>query len=522
MSRISLIPQPAIYREGAGDYGLTEDAVLAADAPLAGAAEQIARRLRSSTSYGLPIGESSTAGAAIRFVHDARIANPEGYALTVDADGVVIRASGAAGAFYGGQTLLQLLPPAVYDEVMRHDITWFAPFVEIEDEPRFRWRGAMLDSARHFQPVAFIRKFIDLMSQHKLNVFHWHLVDDQGWRLEIKKYPRLTEVGSTRQETQVGHWFHKNKTSDGTPHGGYYTQEEIASLVAYAAERHVQILPEIEMPGHAQAAVAAYPELGVESTPLEVSTVWGVHKTLFNTRPGTFQFLRDVLDEVIALFPFQYLHIGGDEAVKDQWKGSEEIQAHIKELNLENEEELQRWFIAEIGKHLQTRGRKLVGWDEILEGGLGSNATVMSWRGKEGAIEAAHRGLETILCDNNFLYLDYYQAKVPTEPLAIGGELSLEKVYSYEPISAESALPADLAKNLIGVQAQVWTEYISTTTRLEYMTFPRLCAFADLAWRSTERGGFGEFLRRLRTHLRRLDSQDVRYRAPLEELSAAV
>ncbi len=520
MSSISLVPHPTLCVPGEGSLTLGEFTYLRAPSPLVSSAEQIAKRLRKATSYEFPVAASSVdGGTRVEFIHDSGIENPEAYTLKVDADGVVIRASGAAGAFYAGQTLLQLLPPAIFDETIRHDIEWTVPFVTIEDTPRFRWRGVMLDSARYFQPASYIRKFIDLAAQHKLNVFHWHLVDDQGWRIEIKKYPRLTEIGSTRKETQVGHWFHKNRSADGTPHGGFYTQEEIASLVAYAAERHVQILPEIEMPGHAQAAVAAYPELGMGHESLGVSTIWGVHKTLFNTRPSTFKFLQDVLDEVIALFPFTYLHIGGDEAVKDQWKESAEIQAHIKELGLTNEDELQCWFIAEMAKFLASRSRKLVGWDEILEGGLGEGATVMSWRGREGAVEATKRGLEAILCDNNFLYLDYYQSEsVTTEPLAIGGSLTLEKIYSYDPFSSDAELSEEMSKNLLGIQAQVWTEYIPNTSRLEYMAFPRLCAFSDVAWSGQKRPDFAHFIARLGTHLRRLDNQDVRYRAPLEWL----
>jgi len=517
---LPLIPYPTNCRQNPGSFTLGEETRIIADAGFTAAAELIMERLRVPTSLPLVVNDGASVGeeGAIRFIEAPEIEDPEAYELRVDDGGVIIRASGAAGAFYGGQTMLQLLPPAIFDSVPRHEIKWAMPQVEIEDRPRFKWRGAMLDSARHFQPVSFIRKFIDVLAQHKINVFHWHLVDDQGWRIEIKKYPRLTEVGSRRAETQLGHWFNKRRTSDGRPHEGYYTQAEIAELVAYAAARHIQILPEIEMPGHAQAAVASYPELGLLPEAVPVSTIWGVHKTLFNTKPATFQFLEDVLDEVIALFPFEYLHVGGDEAVKFQWEESPETQAHIKELGLADEHELQCWFIRRMGEFLRTRNRKLVGWDEILEGGLGEGATVMSWRGREGAIEAAAKGMDTVMCDHNFLYFDYYQGAEADELLAIGGNVTLEKIHSYRPISADEESAEALAKHMIGLQAELWTEYIPTTSRLEYMTFPRMCAFAEVAWSGDGRPGYGHFLKRLAPHLSRLDGQDIRYRAPLEHM----
>jgi len=355
-----------------------------------------------------------------------------------------------------------------------------------------------------------------VMAQHKLNVFHWHLVDDQGWRIEIKKYPKLTAIGSQRRETVRGHRTNL-LGGDGIPHAGFYTQDEIRDLVAYAAARHVQILPEIELPGHAQAAIAAYPELGLLSQAKEVSCTWGIHETLFNTQPATLAFLEDVLREVIALFPFEYLHIGGDEAVKKQWKEDPATQAHMQQLGLADEEHLQSWFIRHFETFLQQNGRRLVGWDEILEGGLAKTATVMSWRGIEGAIEAAKLGNDAIMCASPYVYFDYYQSADPaSEPLAIGGNLPLEKVHSYEPIPA--ALTAAQARSIIGVQGQLWTEYIPTTDRLDYMAFPRTCALAEIAWSPQSRPAFPDFLARLRPHLRRLDVQDIRYRAPLEHL----
>lgn len=520
-SVLPLVPQPqhAVALEGAA-FTLTAETVIVSPAALASAAEQLAARLRQATSWALPVASSrpATAASVVEFRVAPALTNPEAYTLRVAADGVLLTAAAPAGAYYAAQTLLQLFPPAVYDAAPRPDLAWTALPAEISDAPRFRWRGIMVDSARFFQPISYLKKFVDVLSQHKFNVFHWHLVDDQGWRIEIKKYPQLTRVGSKRRETVRGHSAN-NLGGDSVPVEGFYTQEEIRDFVAYAAARHVNVLPEIEMPGHAQAAVASYPELGLLAHAREVSCTWGIHETLFNTKPSTFAFLRDVLDEVIALFPFDYLHIGGDEAVKKQWKEDAATQAYLKSLNLPDEEHLQSWFIQQIEAFLASRQRKLVGWDEILEGGLAKTATVMSWRGTEGAIEAARHGNDAIMCPNPFVYFDHYQSDTPaTEPLGIGGNSPLAKVHGYEPIPAE--LSAAQARSIIGVQGQLWTEYIPTPSRLDFMTFPRACALAEVAWSEKTRPDFAHFLTRLCTHLRRLDVQDVRYRAPLEYVRA--
>jgi len=519
--RLALIPPPQSCTKPAGSaFKLTAKTVLVTDRPFAPTARLVADRLRNSTSWPFPIVAGGARPSGLPVIEFRRaspaIANPEAYTLRVTAKRITITASTPAGAFYGSQTLLQLLPPAIYGETPRPELTWTVPAVEIEDAPRFRWRGVMIDSARFFQPIGYLKKFIDLMAQHKLNVFHWHLVDDQGWRIEIKKYPRLTTIGSKRRETVRGHRT-SDLGGDGVPIEGFYTQTEIRELVAYAAARHVQILPEIEMPGHAQAAVAAYPELGLLPQAREVSCTWGIHETLFNTKPKTFAFLQDVLTEVIGLFPFEYLHIGGDEAVKKQWKEDAKTQAHMHVLGLPDEEHLQSWFIRQIEEFLQMNGRRLIGWDEILEGGLAKSATIMSWRGIEGAIAAAKLGNDAIMCANPYLYFDHYQSATPAaEPLAIGGNLPLEKVHSYEPIPAELS-PAQ-ERCIIGVQGQLWTEYIPTTSHLEYMAFPRLCALAEVAWSAKDRPSFPNFLGRLCHHLRRLETQDVRYRGPFESI----
>lgn len=517
---LPIIPQPrSAQRLDGPAFSLTTDTVIIAPTELHSAAQRLAVRIETATYWKLPILDSSEAANRIEFhLSEATLENNEAYTLKVTADRVTITASHNSGAFYGVQSLLQLFPAAIYDAQPRPDLVWTATAAEIEDAPRFRWRGVMLDSSRYYQPVAALKKYIDVLSQHKINVFHWHLVDDQGWRLEIKKYPKLTEIGSKRPETISGHGNNKLE-GDGQPIEGFYSQDEVRDLVAYAAERHVHILPEIEMPGHAQAAVAAYPELGLLDEAKPVSCIWGIHETLFNTKPATFDFLKDVLDEVITLFPFEYLHIGGDEAIKPQWENDPDTQAHIKELGLKDEDELQSWFIREIETFLQTKNRKLVGWDEILEGGLAPGATVMSWRGIAGGIEAAQQGNDAIMCANPYLYFDYSQDETGVnEPLAIRHNLSLEKAHSYEPIPEE--LNADQSKHIIGVQCQLWTEYIATPSRLEYMSFPRVCASSEVAWSSRGRPDFPHFLNRLCTHLRRLDVQDVRYRAPLEYVKA--
>jgi hexosaminidase len=514
---LPLVPQPNLARRlDHPDFVLSADTVINAPDSLLTSAQFLAARLQACT--GRPFAVNAGRGdVRIKFLHTSTIP-PEGYQLLVAPREICISASTAAGAFYGVQSLLQLLPPAVFDHQPRPDLKWTAPCADIEDAPRFRWRGVMVDSSRFYQPLTALKKFIDVLAQHKINVFHWHLVDDQGWRIEIKKYPKLTAIGSKRASSPRGHGAN-NLGPDHKPADGFYTQGDVRELVAYAAARHISILPEIEMPGHAQAAIAAYPEFGLLAEARPVSCNWGIHDTLFNTKPATLAFLEDVLTEVVALFPFQYLHIGGDEAIKPQWEKDAATQAHLKQLGLRDEHELQSWFIRQAEAILKKLNRKLVGWDEILEGGLAKTATVMSWRGLEGAVESARHGNDAIMCPNPFVYFDHYQAEDwSTEPLGIGGNSPLAKVHGYEPIPA--GLSAEQAGRIIGVQGQLWTEYISTPSRLEFMAFPRVCALAEIAWCPRQRPDFAHFLTRLKTHLRRLDVQDVRYRAPLEYLRA--
>lgn len=480
-------------------------------------AEYAAAVLRPATGYGLPVEPASSPDErdAIGFwgTDGGAALGPEGYRLRSGRDGVVVSAPARAGLFYGVQTLRQLLPVTIFD-AEPSDQAWLVPGVEIEDRPRFAWRGMMLDVARHFMPLESLRKFIDAMALHKMNLLHLHLTDDQGWRVEIKKYPRLTEVGAWRAESQISHWDEGEPRFDGVPHGGFYSQAEIRDLVAYAAARSITILPEIEMPGHAQAAIAAYPELGNVDEPLPVRTVWGVNKNIFNAEESTILFLQDVLTEVMDLFPGTYIHIGGDEAVKDQWQASAAMQARIKSLGLPDEHHLQRYFIERMDRFLSSHGRRLVGWDEIMEGNLGPGPTVMAWHDIDKAVEAARSGKDAVLAPTEYTYFDYYQGDKETEPLAIWGDLRLNKVYSFDPLPSEFGEVE--RRHILGAQGQVWTEFIPTTDHAEYMAFPRACALAEVVWTPQEQRDYADFLQRLRVHLGRLDRIGMRYR-PLDE-----
>lgn len=473
--------------------------------------------LAPALGYMLAIQNDSTAGdkPIIQFtlVPSMQHLGNEGYTLSVTPQKIKAQAYAKAGLFYAAQTIRQLLPVEVFSSRAVEGVVWQVPCCVIEDQPRFSWRGAMLDVSRHFFPVEFIYKFIDLLAMHKMNSFHWHLTDDQGWRIEIKKYPRLTEVGAWRKETRSGHENNAATSTspfDGIPHGGFYSQQEIRSIVAYAHKRYINVVPEIDMPGHAQAAIAAYPLLGNTGKTLEVGTTWGIYENVYNVNDSTIHFLQDVLDEVLDLFPSPFIHVGGDEVPKTQWKGSPEAQARMKEIGLKNEDELQSYFIRRMDQFLTSRGRRLIGWDEILEGGLAQNATVMSWRGEAGGIAAVQSGHNAVMAPNTHTYLDYYQTKEKAgETLAIGGYLPLEKVYLYEPVPA--GISADKRKLILGAQAQLWSEYMPTPARVEYMAFPRLCAFSEVVWRTKGQCDYPAFLSRLNAHQYRLDQLKVNY-----------
>lgn len=514
---MSILPIPASITPRDGVFALTSSTVIVAAEPARRKAEQLAAWLRPATGFALPIVASADAGASrIELQLDATGSNAEAYTLSVTPGAVTLRAAGEAGLMYAAQSLRQLLPPQIFGAAPVAGVAWTVPCQDIADQPRFGWRGMHLDVARYFMPLATVKKFIDLLALHKMNVLHWHLTEDQGWRLEIKKYPKLTEIGAWRPGTVVGHqhqYKEKPVVLDGVRHGGFYTQDEAREIVAYAAAQHITVLPEIEMPGHAQAAIAAYPELGNLSEPLGVSCQWGIHKHVVNVEDSTVRFYQDVLEEVLAIFPSRYIHIGGDECPKDEWKASERAQAKIRALGLKDEHELQSWFIRQMDDFLNARGRVLIGWDEILEGGLAQNAVVMSWRGEDGGIAAALAGHDVVMAPNTYTYFDYYQSEDRAkEPLAIGGFLPLEKVYSYEPIPA--ALTAEQGAHVLGAQCQLWSEYIPTASHLEYMTFPRLCALAEVVWSPGGRKDYAGFLTRLQSHLARLDTLGVNYRPP--------
>jgi hexosaminidase len=394
-------------------------------------------------------------------------------------------------------------------------VAWAMPAVTIVDRPRFPWRGMHLDVSRHFMPKEFVKKYIDLLALHKMNSFHWHLTDDQGWRIEIKKYPRLTEVGAWRSQTLVGRVGRDSATwvYDKKPHGGFYTQDDVREIVAYARERFVRVVPEIEMPGHSQAAIAAYPYLGNLGDTVTVWGAWGVTPYILNPSDTTIAFMQDVLTEVLGLFPSEFIHVGGDEAIKPQWQASPRAQARIKELGLKDEHELQSWFITKMDTFLSAKGRRLIGWDEILEGGLAPNAVVMSWRGTAGGLAAARAGHDVVMTPGSHTYFDHYQSRNTTlEPLAIGGFTPLDSAYAYEPVPAE--LEPQFVKHILGTQGQVWTEYIEGPKNVEFMAFPRAAALAEVLWTSKERKDFADFSGRLTQHLLRLQALDVNYRPP--------
>lgn len=446
---------------------------------------------RTPKTKGFPIN--------LIIIDTLKILGSEGYTVSVSKKGISIISNTQAGLFYGVQTFIQLTPLTGTK----------IPYVEITDYPRFAYRGLHLDVCRHMFPVEFVKKYIDLMAKHKFNRFHWHLTDDQGWRIEIKKYPKLQQIAAYRNGTVIGHAGNSNKY-DTIRYGGYYTQEEIKDVIQYAAERYVTIIPEIEMPGHATAAIAAYPELGCRGDQVQTERTFGVFDPIFCAgRESTFTFLENVLTEVMDLFPGTYIHVGGDEAPKTRWKECPHCQKRIKDNDLKDEHELQSYFINRIEKFVNTKGRQIIGWDEILEGGLAPNATVMSWRGEEGGIAAAKQKHNVIMTPGNWCYFDHYQDTSKTEPMAIGGLTPVREVYTYEPLPAQ--LAADETQYILGAQANLWTEYILSSQQAEYMVYPRACALAEVVWSPKEKHDYLDFLQRMETHLKRLKNWNVNY-----------
>jgi hexosaminidase len=520
---VAIIPQPVSLTSRPGRFTITRQTVIWTDRVSADVARQLARYLEPATGMTLrvQVGGSPPPGS-IALRRDRALKKrlgEEGYVLEIRPTRIIARAPEPAGLFYAVQTMRQLLPPEIFRDAPIGNVAWTLPAVSIEDYPRFPWRGAHLDVGRHFMPKEFVKKYIDLIALHKLNTFHWHLTEDQGWRIEIKQYPRLTEVGAWRKETIVGHQVRDRSLwqFDKAPHGGFYTQEDAREIAAYGKARFVNVVPEIEMPGHAVAAIASYPELGVTGEPVEVATNWGIFSDILNADPATVQFMQNVLGEVLQIFPSRYIHIGGDEADKAKWKASPRIQARIRELGVADEHELQSWFVRQMDAYLVAHGRRLVGWDEILEGGLAENAVVMSWRGTQGGIAAARAGHDVIMAPESHTYLNYYQAQDQArEPLAHPGVLPLEKVYAFEPIPAE--LEPEYAKHILGAQAQIWTEYLPNPKNVEYQAFPRLTALAEVVWSPKDQRNYEGYLARLGAHQRRLEALDVNAR-PLDRRS---
>ncbi len=518
---IKIIPRPASLDIREGRFILTPETHVELDGdynqvmPVAGYfADMIKRAAGWSLSFsgsGEPVEHNTL---RIKLDEELTDLGPEGYVLSVRPDLLSLSAASPAGLFYGVQTIRQLLPPAIESAVpVKDPPPWTVPCVDIRDKPRFAWRGLMLDVSRHFFPKEFIYRFIDYLAMHKLNTFHWHLTDDQGWRIEIKKYPLLTQVGAWRVDRENQPWNvrEKQKPGEKATYGGFYTQEEIKDIVAYAQSRFVTIIPEIEMPAHTTAALAAYPQYSCTGGPFTVlpGGVWPITDIYCAGKDETFTFLEDILTEIMDLFPGPYIHIGGDEADKKEWRTCPLCQARIKAEGLKDEEELQSYFIKRIEKFIISHGRRLIGWDEILQGGLAPEATVMSWRGTQGGIEAAQQGHDVIMSPTSNCYFDYYQGSPDDEPTAIGGFLPLSRVYAFDPIPAE--LSAEEARHILGAQANLWTEYISTPEHAEYMLFPRAAALAEVAWTPQEEREWKDFAFRIGRQFARYQIADIHF-----------
>ncbi|MEO5624504.1 MAG: family 20 glycosylhydrolase [Dokdonella sp.] len=504
---LSLIPLPAHIERAHGRFILHDGAQLlvdGGDAETLRIARQFADMLARTRGLHLTVLTTAAYDArdALIFSLDAPASGakaPEAYELTIDSHQIRVSARATRGLFYGAVTLWQLLT-----QEGSKSASIEVPALRIIDAPRFAWRGAMLDSARHFQSPDFIKHFIDQLALAKLNIFHWHLTDDQGWRIEIKKYPRLTDVGAWRKPAGAA-----GTDANGKPvrYGGYYTQDEIRDIVRYARERNVTIVPEIDMPGHMQAAIAAYPELGSAGDTPVVSPDWGVHSYILNVDETTFAFVENVLDEIMALFPGDYIHVGGDEAVKDQWKASPHVQARMHALGIANEVALQGWFIARLQKYLAAHGRKLIGWDEILEGGVPAEATVMSWRGAKGGIEAAQQGHDVVMAPSPDLYLDHLQSDAADEPSGRPDPRTLADIYAFEP--APSGMGDDASAHVLGAQANLWTEHMRTPALVEHAAFPRLAALAEVLWSPPSTHDWNSFVLRLAPQMDRYAAAGV-------------
>ena len=519
-NNINITPMPAEVKPGKGNFVLNRNTIIVLEGShLEKTASLFNAYLQSAYGYKLKTVKGFRGANAIRLNFE-RLDYPiaGAYILNVDKNGIYIAGDNEAGVFYGMQTLIQLMPIDKDLGIKKTDIDFSIPYVSINDHPRFAYRGMHLDVGRHFFPVDFIKKYIDYLAAYKYNTFHWHLTEDQGWRIEIKKYPLLTQVGSCRDQTLIGR-YGSNKY-DGIKYCGYYTQQQIKDIVKYAADRYITTIPEIEMPGHSTAALASYPFLGCTKGPYKVMDTWGVLDDVYCAgNDSTYTFIENVLDEVMQLFPSKYIHIGGDECPKERWKACPVCQLRIKNEKLKDEHALQSYFIQRIEKYLNGKGRKIIGWDEILEGGLAPNATVMSWRGEEGGIAAAKDNHDAIMTPGSHCYLDHSQTK-NEDSVTIGGYLPLEKVYGYEPIPA--VLNATEAKHVLGAQGNVWTEYMASPEKVEYMVFPRMMALSEVLWSPKEKKNWNDFEKRLPVIFSKLDDQKINYSKAYYDLQATV
>lgn len=503
-SDVGLLPAVGRFVWESGVFELTKQTLIVAPERLGTVANWLQEALRPATGFNLAIGESES--NLIRLATSPALP-AEGYELHMDPDQVEIIGGSPAGVFYGCQVLRQLLPAPIFRQAFVEGVAWALRCGRITDAPRFHWRGFMLDVARHFLPKREVFRYLDLMAMHRLNVLHLHLTDDQGWRVEIKKYPRLTEVGAWRAESQLG--GNPSCGGDGRPHGGFYTQDDIHEIVSYAAGRFIQIVPEVDMPGHVQSALAAYPEYSVSRTPGAVGTRWGVMTRVASVEEDTVHFFMDIITELTGLFPGLFFHVGGDECPRIEWQSDGRTQELMKERELVREADLQAWFMDRIGQHLASLGRRMVGWDEILEGDVPDGTVVSVWRGTRGAVAAARRGYQVVACPDELVYLNFRPSELAEEPIPVGPPLSLEKAYSFNPIP--SGLTAEEESLILGGQANLWTEQIDSPRTLDYFAFPRLCAIAEALW-SCGSPDFGDFRRRLDMHLLRLKELGVEYR----------
>jgi hexosaminidase len=531
--QLAIIPQPAEVKLDTGSFLLNRGTVIV----VKNAVDDNAAIFFNDYIYNtLGFKLKKTRAAQSNFIQlvtvQTLVPGKEGaYAMTVSPNSILIYGQTASGTFYGMQTLIQLLPT---EQLKTFHPTYYIPCVQINDLPRFAYRGMHLDVGRHFFPVSFVKKYIDYLALHKFNTFHWHLTEDQGWRVQIKKYPNLTKAGAWRNGTIIGRF--PGKGNDGKRYGGYYTQAEIKEVVKYAAARFIEVIPEIEMPGHSSAAIASYPQLSCfpnestkhppqcawhgDSTGKQVQQTWGVFNDVFCAgKENTFKFLQDVIDEIAPLFPSKYIHVGGDECPKENWKRCPLCQQRMKENNLKNEHELQSYFIQRMEKYINSKGKTLIGWDEILEGGLATNAVVMSWRGEEGGTQAARQKHNVIMTPDQWVYLNYSQTR-NEDSVTIGGYLPLEKVYNYEPVPRE--LTAEESKYVLGAQGNLWTEYIGNPTIAQYMLFPRMSALSEVLWTPKEKRNYKDFEKRLPTQFKRYDLWRVHYSKAYFDLNAAV